>query len=148
MVIQYLIRFKICLTFMWYSSDILFITGVCFKCNKTVLGRDSGCTAMNQIYHVACFICHKCEANLQGKPFYAVDGEAYCENDYWETLEKCSVCKRPVLERVLRATGKPYHPHCFSCIVCKKSLDGIPFTVDAVNQIYCIEDFHRCVLIK
>jgi hypothetical protein len=24
-------------------------------------------------------------------------------------------------------------------------LDGIPFTVDATNQIHCIEDFHRYV---
>ena len=47
---------------------------------------------------------------------------------------------------MLRATGKPYHTSCFTCVVCQKSLDGIPFTVDATNQIHCIEDFHRrCV---
>ena len=47
------------------------------------------------------------------------------------------------LDCILLFTGKPYHPNCFTCVVCTKSLDGIPFTVDASNQIHCIEDFHR-----
>ena len=59
------------------------------------------------------------------------------------TLEKCSICNKPILDRILRATGKPYHPHCFSCCVCSKLLDTIPFTVDAANHIHCIECFHQ-----
>ncbi|XP_075159440.1 lipoma-preferred partner zyxin [Haematobia irritans] len=117
--------------------------GTCFKCNERVVGENSGCTAMDQIYHIACFTCSQCALNLQGKPFYTLDGKPYCEYDYLQTLEKCSVCMNPILERILRATGKPYHPQCFTCVVCKKSLDGIPFTVDATNQNYCIEDFHK-----
>lgn len=39
--------------------------------------------------------------------------------------------------------GKAYHPGCFTCVVCHRGLDGIPFTVDATSQIHCIEDFHR-----
>uniref|UniRef100_A0A1I8PPB1 LIM zinc-binding domain-containing protein n=1 Tax=Stomoxys calcitrans TaxID=35570 RepID=A0A1I8PPB1_STOCA len=117
--------------------------GTCYKCNERVVGENSGCTAMDQIYHIACFTCSQCALNLQGKPFYTLDGKPYCEYDYLQTLEKCSVCMAPILERILRATGKPYHPQCFTCIVCKKSLDGIPFTVDATNQNYCIEDFHK-----
>ncbi|CAG0885065.1 unnamed protein product [Darwinula stevensoni] len=83
------------------------------------------------------------DKELQGKPFYPVDGKPYCEEDYLETLEKCSVCAMPILDRILRATGKPYHPQCFSCVACGKGLDGIPFTVDAHNRIHCIEDFHK-----
>lgn len=117
--------------------------GVCVKCGERVVGENSGCTAMEQIYHIVCFTCNQCQINLQGKPFYALEGKPYCEEDYLNTLEKCSVCLKPILERILRATGKPYHPQCFCCIVCGKSLDGIPFTVDATNQIHCIEDFHK-----
>lgn len=122
---------------------VIFCKGICFKCNERVVGENSGCTAMGQIYHIICFTCSQCQINLQGKPFYALDGKPYCEYDYLQTLEKCSVCMTPILERILRATGKPFHPQCFTCVVCKKSLDGIPFTVDAINQNYCIEDFHK-----
>ncbi|XP_050742888.1 lipoma-preferred partner homolog isoform X2 [Drosophila biarmipes] len=117
--------------------------GRCVKCNSRVLGESSGCTAMDQIYHISCFTCTDCQINLQGKPFYALDGKPYCEYDYLQTLEKCSVCMKPILERILRATGKPYHPQCFTCVVCGISLDGLLFTVDATNQNYCITDFHR-----
>lgn len=125
------------------DSQDLDVFGMCVKCNGKVVGETSGCTAMGNMYHVTCFCCHHCNVNLQGKPFYAVEGQPYCELDYYETLEKCSVCTQPILDRILRATGKPYHPNCFTCVVCGKSLDGIPFTVDAMNQIHCIEDFHK-----
>lgn len=117
--------------------------GICVQCGKRVIGEGSGCTAMEQIYHIECFTCCQCQINLQGKPFYALDGKPCCEEDYLNTLEKCSVCVKPILERILRANGKPYHPKCFCCVVCGKSLDGVPFTVDATNQNHCIEDFHK-----
>ncbi|KAL1502772.1 hypothetical protein ABEB36_007870 [Hypothenemus hampei] len=119
------------------------VYGVCVKCGEKIVGENSGCTAMDQLYHIKCFTCHHCAINLQGKPFYALDGHPYCEEDYLNTLEKCCVCQKPILDRILRATGKPYHPLCFCCVVCGKSLDGIPFTVDATNRVHCIEDFHK-----
>ncbi|CAB3359398.1 Hypothetical predicted protein [Cloeon dipterum] len=117
--------------------------GMCSQCGERVVGEGSGCTAMDKIYHIRCFTCHQCQIPLQGKPFYGLEGKPYCEEDYLNTLEKCCVCLTPILDRILRATGKPYHPTCFCCVVCGQSLDGIPFTVDATNQIHCIEDFHR-----
>lgn len=117
--------------------------GICVQCGKKVIGENSGCTAMQQIYHIACFTCCQCQINLKGKPFYALDGKPCCEEDYLNTLEKCSVCMKPILKRILRANGKLYHPKCFCCVVCGKSLDSVPFTVDATNQNHCIEDFHK-----
>ncbi|XP_076257190.1 lipoma-preferred partner homolog isoform X2 [Rhynchophorus ferrugineus] len=119
------------------------IYGICAKCGDKIVGGNSGCTAMDQIYHIKCFTCYQCAINLQGKPFYALDGHPFCEEDYLNTLEKCCVCQKPILDRILKVTGKPYHPGCFCCVVCGKSLDGIPFTVDATNRVHCIEDFHK-----
>ncbi|XP_023345527.1 thyroid receptor-interacting protein 6 isoform X1 [Eurytemora carolleeae] len=117
--------------------------GSCIACGGKIIGEGAGCSAMGRLYHVQCFTCSECGRLLQGLPFYAVEGAPLCEADYTNTLEQCCKCFQPILERILRATGKPYHPNCFTCVACHKSLDGIPFTVDATNQIHCIDDFHR-----
>lgn len=124
------------------SADPEFM-GICCRCNRKVIGETNGCTAQDQVYHVSCFTCMECGTMLTGKQFYSMDTKPYCEACYINTLERCSVCSKPVTDRLLRATGKPYHPDCFVCVVCGKSLDGIPFTVDATSQIHCIEDFHK-----
>ncbi|NXD24810.1 LPP protein, partial [Spelaeornis formosus] len=117
--------------------------GRCARCGENVVGEGTGCTAMDQVFHVECFTCMKCKNKLRGQPFYAVEKKAYCETCYINTLEQCSVCAKPIMERILRATGKAYHPHCFTCVMCHRGLDGIPFTVDAGGNIHCIEDFHK-----
>nr|XP_056705700.1 lipoma-preferred partner [Euleptes europaea] len=117
--------------------------GRCARCGENVVGEGTGCTAMDQVFHVDCFSCMTCGNKLRGQPFYAVEKKAYCEPCYINTLEQCSICAKPIMERILRATGKAYHPHCFTCVMCQRSLDGIPFTVDAGGNIHCIEDFHR-----
>ncbi|XP_056156317.1 thyroid receptor-interacting protein 6 isoform X1 [Lampris incognitus] len=117
--------------------------GRCARCGDNVLGDGSGCIAMEQVFHVECFTCITCHARLRGQPFYALDKKSYCESCYISTLERCSKCSKPILDRILRAMGKAYHPRCFTCVVCNCCLDGVPFTVDAASQIHCIEDFHR-----
>nr|XP_048309857.1 lipoma-preferred partner isoform X3 [Myodes glareolus] len=117
--------------------------GRCARCGENVVGEGTGCTAMDQVFHVDCFTCIVCNNKLRGQPFYAVEKKAYCEPCYINTLEQCNVCSKPIMERILRATGKAYHPHCFTCVMCHRSLDGIPFTVDASGLIHCIEDFHK-----
>nr|XP_060635838.1 thyroid receptor-interacting protein 6 isoform X1 [Anolis sagrei ordinatus]XP_060635839.1 thyroid receptor-interacting protein 6 isoform X1 [Anolis sagrei ordinatus] len=117
--------------------------GRCSRCGENVVGDGTGCVAMDQVFHVECFTCATCRCRLRGQPFYAIDRRSYCESCYIVTLEKCSMCSKPIMDRILRAMGKTYHPQCFTCVVCHRCLDGVPFTVDATSQIHCIEDFHR-----
>ncbi|KAK1897564.1 Lipoma-preferred partner like, partial [Dissostichus eleginoides] len=51
--------------------------GRCASCGDNVVGEGTGCTAMDQVFHVDCFVCMTCSSKLRGKPFYAVEKKAY-----------------------------------------------------------------------
>ncbi|CAF1103454.1 unnamed protein product [Rotaria sp. Silwood1] len=117
--------------------------GMCARCNIEIIGEENGLIAMDRMYHVSCFTCTMCGCRLRGMHFYSMENKPYCESCYVNSLEKCVSCGLPITDRILRATGKPYHAQCFSCMTCQKCLDGIPFTVDATMQIHCIDCFHE-----
>jgi len=114
----------------------------CAKCGEGIANDRPGCTALNQAFHLACFNCSECGKELAGGSFYALEGKPYCEIDYMNTLEKCAKCSKAITEKLLRASGKAFHPLCFTCVVCHTSLDGIPFTVDSANNVHCVTCFH------
>lgn len=114
-------------------------SGVCYKCRDTIIGEGAGCTAMGNQYHVSCFVCKDCGKRLTGLEFYCLNDNPLCEKCYTNTLEDCAYCNQKITERILKAGGKSYHPHCFTCSNCSKTLDGIPFTLDGSNKVHCVE---------
>ncbi|XP_032722902.1 zyxin isoform X2 [Lontra canadensis] len=65
------------------------------------------------------------------------------QNQNQDTLEKCNTCGQPITDRMLRATGKAYHPQCFTCVVCACPLEGTSFIVDQANRPHCVPDYHK-----
>lgn len=74
------------------SNDPEFF-GICFTCGHKIRGEGNGCSAMGQMYHTKCFTCKTCHKELQGLPFYNVDGKALCEKDYM-VRERLSACRK------------------------------------------------------
>lgn len=56
-----------------------------------------------------CIFLSPSEKKLAGGSFYSVDGQPYCESDYLETVEKCNMCNKPIMERVMKFTSTIFY---------------------------------------
>uniref|UniRef100_A0A0R3RJY9 LIM domain-containing protein n=1 Tax=Elaeophora elaphi TaxID=1147741 RepID=A0A0R3RJY9_9BILA len=122
--------------------------GICDLCGKAVMEELDATCALGQLYHQNCFTCDMCGRTLRGKKFYKTRGKKYCEEDYLysgmhETVDRCFACSHFIMDVVLQALGRSYHPRCFRCEKCKSCLDGVPFALDPEGHVYCTEDYHR-----
>jgi len=106
--------------------------GKCHLCGDFLDGNSV--VVSGKSYHPTCFVCSECQAPLIGK-FYTTDDQRWlCDNDWRLRQPRCSLCGLPILDRVLTALDKKYHPACFTCALCNVSLDGEQFVVDDKTQ--------------
>ncbi|PIO72449.1 LIM domain protein [Teladorsagia circumcincta] len=116
---------------------------ICASCQQPVSGTNPGCTALNQIFHISCFKCKTCGKTLAGTSFYNIDNNPTCSDCYNDTLESCTKCQQKITDRLLRAHGGVWHVNCFTCESCNRSLDGIPFTSDPKDNVYCVNCYQE-----
>jgi len=86
-------------------------------------------------------MCSDCGEQISG-PYYTLEDNAIvCAMDFKKRLGNCKKCGELVEGRIMKVSDMAYHPDCFCCVVCEKSVVGEPFTQDEENNIYCTEDF-------
>jgi len=100
-----------------YRNNIL---PKCFRCGDPIATGEL-INADGKKYHPSCFACPVCNKTLLNYLFR--DGHAFCEQHYYERYNpKCHVCHQPLKETTVTALGREWHPNCFACERCNKTI--------------------------
>ncbi|XP_072238689.1 paxillin-like isoform X1 [Leuresthes tenuis] len=91
--------------------------GVCGACKKPIAGQVV--TAMGRTWHPEHFVCTHCQDEIGSRNFFERDGLPYCEKDYHSLFSpRCHYCNGPILDKVVTALDKTWHPEHFFCAQC------------------------------
>lgn len=89
------------------------------------------------------FRCTTCNCELDLDKFVQRDGLFYClKHEPQKPKIYCGKCNAEVEERSINALGKVYHPGCFSCSLCNRSLANQQYTAWKNNPI-CQDCFKK-----
>nr|XP_043871846.1 transforming growth factor beta-1-induced transcript 1 protein-like isoform X1 [Solea senegalensis] len=113
--------------------------GNCSACQKPVVGQVV--TALGKVWHPEHFVCTECETELGSRNFFEKDGQPYCESDYFTLFSPhCAHCNKPILNKMVTALDKNWHPECFCCVKCSRAFGEEGFH-DREGQQYCQQCF-------
>uniref|UniRef100_A0A8C1PTD2 LIM zinc-binding domain-containing protein n=1 Tax=Cyprinus carpio TaxID=7962 RepID=A0A8C1PTD2_CYPCA len=113
--------------------------GNCSACQKPVVGQVV--TALGRVWHPEHFVCSECECELGNCNFFEKDGQPYCEPDYFTLYSPhCAQCNKPILNKMVTALDKNWHPECFSCVKCSSTFGDEGFH-DREGKQYCQKCF-------
>lgn len=116
----------------------------CAKCGKPI-EENAIRNSTGETYHADCFTCAKCQVVLNGR-YFNVGNDKLCEDCFEKTRDKCYRCSMPILEASLTALERIYHPDCFKCSMCPKTLQGRQFFItEDTNEPICKDDFEKFV---
>uniref|UniRef100_A0A8C2EKI9 Paxillin n=1 Tax=Cyprinus carpio TaxID=7962 RepID=A0A8C2EKI9_CYPCA len=113
--------------------------GVCGACKKPIAGQVV--TAMGRTWHPEHFVCTHCQEEIGSKNFFERDGQPYCEKDYHSLFSpRCYYCNGPILDRVVTALDRTWHPEHFFCAQCG-SFFGPEGFHEKEGKAYCRKDY-------
>nr|XP_042124290.1 paxillin isoform X2 [Peromyscus maniculatus bairdii] len=113
--------------------------GVCGACKKPIAGQVV--TAMGKTWHPEHFVCTHCQEEIGSRNFFERDGQPYCEKDYHSLFSpRCFYCNGPILDKVVTALDRTWHPEHFFCAQCGAFFGPEGFH-EKDGKAYCRKDY-------
>ncbi|XP_048100506.1 verprolin [Alosa alosa] len=113
--------------------------GTCGACCKPIIGQLV--TAMGRTWHPEHFVCTHCQEEIGSRNFFERDGLPYCERDYHHLFSpRCNYCNGPILDKVVTALDRTWHPEHFFCAHCG-SFFGPEGFHEKDGKAYCRKDY-------
>ncbi|XP_068171365.1 paxillin-like isoform X3 [Antennarius striatus] len=113
--------------------------GVCGACKKPIVGQVV--TAMGRTWHPEHFVCTHCQEEIGSRNFFEREGQPYCEKDYHSLFSpRCHYCNGPILDKVVTALDKTWHPEHFFCAQCGAFFGPEGFH-EKDGKAYCRKDY-------
>lgn len=113
--------------------------GVCGACCKPIIGQVV--TAMGRTWHPEHFVCSHCQEEIGSRNFFERDGQPYCERDYHHLFSpRCYYCNGPILDKVVTALDRTWHPEHFFCAQCGAFFGPEGFH-EKDGKAYCRKDY-------
>lgn len=118
---------------------------VCNACEDARAPKCRGCcqairgtvvTVGAEQFHSECFICRGCRNVISGsyfkdKPESGNDGYLCPScNETEHPPKRCAGCCRAIIGQSLTSEGRPFHPECFVCTKCRRSIEGAFFRTE------------------
>uniref|UniRef100_A0A8C7WWP0 Paxillin n=1 Tax=Oryzias sinensis TaxID=183150 RepID=A0A8C7WWP0_9TELE len=113
--------------------------GVCGACCKPIVGQVV--TAMGRTWHPEHFVCTHCQEEIGSRNFFEREGQPYCEKDYHNLFSpRCYYCNGPILDKVVTALDRTWHPEHFFCAQCGTFFGPEGFH-EKDGKAYCRKDY-------
>lgn len=113
--------------------------GVCGACCKPIVGQVV--TAMGRTWHPEHFVCTHCQQEIGSRNFFEREGQPYCERDYHHLFSpRCYYCNGPILDKVVTALDRTWHPEHFFCAQCGAFFGPEGFH-EKDGKAYCRKDY-------
>ncbi|XP_067329383.1 paxillin isoform X5 [Anolis sagrei] len=113
--------------------------GVCGACKKPIAGQVV--TAMGKTWHPEHFVCTHCQEEIGSRNFFERDSQPYCEKDYHNLFSpRCYYCNGPILDKVVTALDRTWHPEHFFCAQCGAFFGPEGFH-EKDGKAYCRKDY-------